>query len=536
MASAPGSVDVLIVGAGPTGLTLAVDLALRGVSFRIVDHAADAVHESRALAIQARTLEVLDHLGVSDALIAAGDSATTLLLHFKKSTAPIELFNEGLDETSYPFLLFLSQAQTETILLDRLTGLGVEVERGVELTGLDIDADEVTGTVTTPDGSAQICARYVIGCDGSHSAVRHAAGIGFSGTGFPQKFVIADLEADALEADRVHVYMAEEGMMFFFPLGSPATWRMLAMVPEGNTEGEPTLEFTQSLVARYTGDPVVLHDPVWLTNFSVQSRRADHFRVGRVLLAGDAAHIHSPAGAQGMNTGIQDAVNLGWKLALVCRGLASDELLSSYERERLPIADSVLHMTNRLFRVATSSSPFLRFFRPRAAATVVPIALRMSTLRTLGFRVISQLGIHYRRSPLSVEGSPRLRRGPHAGDRMPDAGIVVDDVANTLHRCLSPTAFQLVLCGPLAQWQTPDFREAWTDELIVARLTADVAAGVWSDPESKALPRLGLREGEVGHYLVRPDGYIAYRARGTNLDGVRAYLEAIFEGEAAPVH
>jgi 2-polyprenyl-6-methoxyphenol hydroxylase-like FAD-dependent oxidoreductase len=244
--------------------------------------------------------------------------------------------------------------------------------------------NQVTATARTGSGLQDIRATFLVGCDGAHSATRRSSGIGFSGSAFPQTFLIADLDVKNLAPDRLHVYMAEEGMMFFSPLGAPAPWRLLVMVPPSDTLAELDLDSAQAVISRYTRDPLVLHDPVWLTRFSVQSRKADRFRNGRIYLAGDAAHIHSPAGAQGMNTGIQDAINLGWKLALVIHGDASAHLLDSYESERIPVASFVLRMTNRAFRVATSRNPLLRFFRPRAAATAVPVALRIASLRRWG--------------------------------------------------------------------------------------------------------------------------------------------------------
>ena len=523
-------IDVLIVGAGPTGLTLATALYAQGISFRIVDQAPDAVHESRALAIQARTLEVLAPFGATPALVASGDPAATLVMHFASRTHEIKLFEEGLGETAYPYLLFLSQAETETILGDRLAQSGVVIERGTTVRDLAQGPETVTSTLSTGSGELRIESRFVVGCDGAHSAVRHASGIGFSGRAFPQTFVIADLEAGNLEVGRVHVYLAEDGMLFFFPLGSPATWRMLAMVPPGDeTETEtPTLGSVQAIVDRYTPDPVVLHGAVWLTNFTVQSRRADRFRAGRVFLAGDAAHIHSPAGAQGMNTGIQDAVNLAWKLAFVSRGLASPALLESYDRERVPVARAVLRMTNRAFRIATSTNPILRSFRPRAAALAVPIALRSGVLRRIGFRVISQLGIRYRRSPLSVEGRPRLRRGPRAGDRFPDFGILVDGIPTTSHHVLSPSAFQLLLCGAVEDWAGhADVSGIKPGLARVAYLGHTIGPGVWTDRSNAATGALGRRPSQAAHFLIRPDGYIGYRAGGTDLNRVVSYLRGL---------
>jgi 2-polyprenyl-6-methoxyphenol hydroxylase-like FAD-dependent oxidoreductase len=200
-------------------------------------------------------------------------------------------------------------------------------------------------------------ARFVVGCDGAHSATRRLAGIDFAGRSFPQRFLLADVEADGLERGRVHVFLARTGPMFLFPLGTPASWRLIVTLPRSAPRGPVTLPVVQAAVASHTREHIVVHHPAWLTEFTVSSRLAEAFRRGRVFLAGDAAHIHSPAGAQGMNTGIQDAVNLGWKLALVCHGEAVPALLRSHERERMPVARAVLAMTDRAFRVATVQIP-----------------------------------------------------------------------------------------------------------------------------------------------------------------------------------
>jgi 2-polyprenyl-6-methoxyphenol hydroxylase-like FAD-dependent oxidoreductase len=521
-------VDVLIVGAGPTGLTLAAALQANGVSFRIVDKAPDAVHESRALGIQARTLEVLSPLGVTPDLVEAGDSAATLILHFPKRILRVPLFASGLNETEYPFLLFLSQARTEQILIERLARVGVFTERGVELSSVESGTDFVRSTFRTESGELSVLSRFVVGCDGAHSAVRHSGRIGFVGGSFAQNFLIADVEADNLERGRVHGYIAEKGLMFFFPLGSPASWRVLAMVPTGERVEQPTVQSVQATIGQNTTDPITIRDPVWLTMFSVQSRLAERFRVGRVFLAGDAAHIHSPAGAQGMNTGIQDAINLGWKLGLVCRGQASDTLLDSYELERLPVARTVIRTTDRAFVAATSTRSFTRFIRSRVASRILPGVLRIPLARKIGFRAISQLSIHYRSSPLSVEGTPRLGRGPRAGDRVPDSPILVDGRQTTVHRSLSPSAFHLLCFGPLDSWADHEPVDAsWSELIRVVMVSTDAAPGIWTDPTRSVLRRFRLRGSDVAHFLVRPDGYIGYRARGSDLVGVNAYLRSL---------
>jgi 2-polyprenyl-6-methoxyphenol hydroxylase-like FAD-dependent oxidoreductase len=349
----------LVVGAGPTGLTLAAQLQALGASLRIVDRQPDRVHESRALAVQPRTLELLRGLGLVQELLARGNDAVWVQLHAGGRTIRIRLFGLGLDDTAYPFLLFVSQAETEQVLNDHLATRGVQVERRVELVGFHADPTAVTCTLRHADGrTEQLRTRYLVGCDGAASNVRRGAGIPFQGGAYPQTFALADLEVDGgLDADTAYAFLGQEGLVFLFPLGRPASWRLLGMHPtlQGKQEPErPSLQELQALADAFTGGRLRLRDPVWLTYFRLAHRHAARYRAGRVLVAGDAAHVHSPAGAQGMNTGIQDAWNLGWKLALVARGVAAEALLDSYDAERRPIGRFVVGFTDRAYAVATS--------------------------------------------------------------------------------------------------------------------------------------------------------------------------------------
>ena len=530
MAAEP--VDVLIVGAGPTGLALAAQLQRFGTRVRLVDRALDRAQESRALAIQPRTLEVLDAIGLADTLVERGNPAVKLAMHGPHRTARVPLFDIGLDDTRYPFLLFLSQADTEAILGDHLTGAGAGVRRGVELTGLDQGPDHVTCTlVDGGDRTERLDARYVVGCDGAHSRVRHLAGIGFTGAAYRQTFVLADLEADGPDPGAAHVYLSNEGMLFFFPLGRPASWRLLGMWPgsAGDPGSErPGLAVLQALADGHTGGVVRLHAPVWSTWFRLQHRHATRYRRGRVFLAGDAAHVHSPAGAQGMNTGIQDAWNLGWKLALVLDGTARPPLLDTYEAERRPVGRDVLRFTDRAFTVATSTHPVIRTIRTRFAPDLIRLALRSRRGRVVAFRALSQLATNYRASPASRDGRPRLRRGPRAGDRLPDAPVTPDrGTPTTLHRALSTPALHLLLSGPPGAWPTagPAIDERHATILRTHRLARRPATGALHDPTGRAYQRLGLEAGTaIAHHLVRPDGHIAYRAAGTGTEGLNAYL------------
>jgi 2-polyprenyl-6-methoxyphenol hydroxylase-like FAD-dependent oxidoreductase len=521
--------DVLVVGAGPTGLALAAQLRAFGASVRIVDRQLDRVHESRALAVQPRTLEVLRGLGVAEELIARGNDAVWVQLHAGGRVVRIRLFGLGLDDTAYPFLLFVSQAETEQVLLDHLAGGGVPLERGVEVVGFHADPDAVTSTLRHRDGrTEQVRARYLVGCDGARSTVRRDAGIPFKGGAYPQTFALADLEADGLDRDAAHAFLGQVGIMLFFPLGRPASWRVVAMDPtlKGRREPErPSLGELQALADAFTGGGVRLRDPVWRTYFGLQHRHATRYRAGRVFLAGDAAHVHSPAGAQGMNTGIQDAWNLGWKLALVSRGVADEALLDSYDAERRPVGGFVVRFTDRAFSVATSTNPLVRALRTRLVPRVLPLGLRFDRAVANGFRTVSQLNIGYRRSPAAEEGRPALRRGPKAGDRLPDARITRAGEECWLNEALVAPSFHLLLCGPPGDWrvsQLTALRHRYPDTLAVHHLTREATPGALHDLDGNMFARLGV-DG-TAQYLIRPDGYIGYRAGGNDLAGLQRYL------------
>ncbi|CAL9353006.1 3-(3-hydroxy-phenyl)propionate_3-hydroxycinnamic acid hydroxylase [Streptomyces sp. enrichment culture] len=493
--------DVLVVGAGPTGLALATQLRACETPFRIVDRSLDRARESRAPAIQPRTLEMLSAFGVADDLVERGSTAVRLHLHLPRRVLRVPVFDVGCDDTPYPFLLFLPQSETEAALAAHLAERDVTVERGTELLGAASEGEYVTCRLRRSDGTEEtVRARYVVGCDGAHSTVRARAGIAFEGHAYPQTFLLADLEADGLERGAAHTYLTAAGLLFFFPLGTPATWRMIAMHPPGAPGGEVTLELLQRIADDWTPDRPSLHDPVWMTSFRIHNRGATHYRKGPFFLAGDAAHIHSPAGGQGMNTGIQDALNLGWKLAHVCRGAAPRELLETYEAERAPVGHGVRRLTDRAFTVGTSGHPALRLARTRLAPHLAPLLLRATGARARLFRTVSELGIHYRSGPASATGPQRPRQGPRAGDRLPDTPA-------GLQRRIAGPGYHLLLTGPAHHWPQD--------------LPLGERHGLLS------VHRLGTRSPWPGvtQALVRPDGYVGHLARGTDLTALRAYLD-----------
>jgi 2-polyprenyl-6-methoxyphenol hydroxylase-like FAD-dependent oxidoreductase len=497
---------------------MAAQLVAHGVRPRIIDRNLDRARESRALAIQPRTLEVLAALGVTDELVRLGNPNVRLLVHAGRKTVPIPMFDLAFADTPYPFLLFLSQAHTEQVLTDHLSSHGVEVERGVELTGLSQDAGIVHTTVRHRGGQVEhIQVPYVVGCDGGRSTVRELAGIAFEGSSYPQTFVLADVDADGLDTGTAHVFVSPHGMLFFFPLVSPAAWRVLAMRPladPGASTQSVTLEDVQTLADRYTNGVVRLRDPVWMTNFRLHHRAAAQYRAERIFLAGDAAHIHSPAGAQGMNTGIQDAVNLAWKLAHTLTGESPGSILDTYAAERAPIGRTVLRMSDRAFTIAASTNPIVRFARGRVAPTILPVAAKIAGGRGAIFRTVSQLNISYARSQLSATGPGGASRRAGAGDRLPDAPLTADTMPRTLHELTATPGWHLLLCGP--GWPVDaELVEAGSDRVRVHRFDQQTAA--------TALDRLRVAGSTA--ILVRPDGHIGYRG-GNDTTALRAYLTA----------
>ena len=492
---------VLIVGAGPTGLTLACELARSGISFRLIEAAPGPQPGSRGKGVQPRTLEVFDDLGVVDRVLANGRMAMPV-----RSTAPDGQVTLSGTETSggrpdipYPASLITPEWRIEEALRLRLAELGGAVEFGTALGGFE-QSDEGVSAVVGKGGEAEtVTARWLAGCDGGHSVVRKQAGIAFAGeTREAVRMIVADVEADGLDRDAWHMWRHEEGPVNLCPLPSTSAFQYQAGIAPGQ-DPDLSLANMQAILDRRSGrTDIRLRGPEWSSLWRANIRLVDRYREGRAFLAGDAAHIHSPAGGQGMNTGIQDAHNLGWKLAAVATGDASPALLDSYEAERRPVAAGVLALSNARLAQAIEQKG-------------IPLRRDAST---------TQLGVSYRGSALACDD--RDETAPlHAGDRAPDATrLATVEGERRLFDLTRGGRFTLLSFG------APAAVEAAPSGLRTLRVVGRPAGpGDVADTEG----HLAGAYGAAGRTLVliRPDGHIAMISDAGDVSAVSDYLAAI---------
>ena len=410
--------QVLIVGAGPTGLALALWLTRLGVRVRIIDKTAEPGTTSRALAVQARTLELYRQMDLTKEILRRGHRTPAVNLWVKGERAarvPFETVGEGL--TAYPFLLIFPQDEHEQLLIDRLQALGVAVERRTEFVGFDDHPDGISAQFQR-EGQApeEVVVDYLAGCDGARSRVREAMGGAFPGGTYRQLFYVADVEAagPAINGE-LHVDLDEADFLGVFPLSGEGRARLIGTVRDERADHPDTLRFEDVSSRAIENLKVSVRRVNWFSTYHVHHRVTGSFRQGRAFLLGDAAHIHSPAGGQGMNTGIGDAINLAWKLAQVLDGRGSELLLDSYERERIGFARRLVATTDRVFTFATADGPLADVLRTRVAPLVIPHVISIDAVREYLFRTVGQITLNYRQGPLSAGAAGKV----HGGDRLP---------------------------------------------------------------------------------------------------------------------
>jgi 2-polyprenyl-6-methoxyphenol hydroxylase-like FAD-dependent oxidoreductase len=536
----PASCPALVVGAGPVGLALAAHLHHHGLPCRLIDKAPAPSDKSRALVLWGRSLEMLDDLGLVDNFLAAGMLINGARL-YGGSRLLVNIASEPAG-TAYPRPLMLAQNETERLLTEHLRRVGIPVERSVELTGFVEHGDGVTANLHHADGrQEQVRCGWLLGCDGAHSTLRKQLGMDFSGEAEPNDWVLADCRVEGpIPQDELSLFWHHKGVLAFFPFARNRCRVIADMGPAHGADRppEPSLAHVQAIVNERGPTGVRLSESHWLSGFRINERKVAHYSRGRVFLAGDAAHIHSPAGGQGMNTGMQDAWNLAWKLALVQAGRAkASPLLDSYSEERSAVGEEVLRQAGRLTRVATLRNPLAQFLRNH----LVALLGRLPPFRHTFVRYLSEMAVHYPHSPLNGESESGWASGSiRPGDRVPDANLREMGTGSerrllTLlrgprhHLLLLPAAADPADPARLAEVARQT--EASYPGLIQSHLIVpgesslslpDGLASAWLGPGAVVCRHLGTRETAVA--LVRPDGYLGYRGQPADAEGLLGHL------------
>ena len=503
-----GDTQVLIVGAGPTGLVLALWLTRLGVRVRIVDKAVQSAATSRALAVQARTLELYAQVGLGDVVAARGRRALAASMWVagrRVARAPFGDMGAGL--SPYPYVLIFPQDEHEQLLIERLNAAGVEVERQVEFLDFEETGGRVVARMKRSDGAVERCeTAYLAGCDGAHSAVRAALSIGFPGGTYAHLFYVADVEATGAAMNgEVHVAFDKADFLAVFPLKPDGRARFVGTIKEDSGPPHDTVSWDDvgKRVIEWMALDVTRVN--WFSTYRVHHRVAARFRAGRAFLLGDAAHIHSPVGGQGMNTGIGDAVNLAWKLASVLQGTADPSLLDTYEPERIAFARRLVATTDRAFTAVTSTSALARTIRLRVVPLAVPSIFAFRAARRFIFRTVSQTLVNYRGSALSEGRAGRVR----GGDRLPWVSSARSGAGTGNFAPLASLDWQVHTYGDA----TPATRTVCSERQLPLHVFAWDAGAAASGLERNAI------------YLVRPDGYVGLAAPADGADALRTYLD-----------
>jgi 2-polyprenyl-6-methoxyphenol hydroxylase-like FAD-dependent oxidoreductase len=495
--------EVLIVGAGPTGLVLALWLVAQGVTVRIIDKSKEPGTASRALAVHARTLELYRQLGIGDAVTAAGHQVTGINMWTAgKRRARIPIKDFGGDITPYPFVLIYPQDHHERFLVDRLEERGIHVERATELVAFDDHGTGISARLRRPDESTETCtARYIAGCDGARSSVRQLLGAGFEGGTYEQLFYVADVKANGKPlGDEMHVAFQGPEFVLVIPFGEPGQLRLVGTVREEKVGNPATLSFEDVGHQAIEGLDVQVERVNWFSTYHVHHRVTERFRRGNAFLLGDAAHVHSPAGGQGMNTGIGDAINLAWKLAAVLKGEAGDLLLDSYEDERPAFARKLVETTDRVFTLVTAQGNLAEFVRTRIAPVFAKFAWGFHPTREALFRVVSQTMLNYPESVLSVGKAGKVS----GGDRLPYVRFDGRDNYDSLSRITWQVHVYGAASDELRQWckkrGIPLHEFTWLEAFGEAGIERNAA------------------------YLLRPDSYVAIAESESLGNALEAYF------------
>jgi len=506
--------DVLVVGAGPTGLSLACQFVRHGVDFVVVEKNAGVTPYSKAIGVHARTLEIYEQLGLAREAVERGTVAGKVrLLAGGELRGEFDLSDVGEGLSPYPFVLMLEQSKNERLLYDHLRGQGRDVLWNTGLESFSQTGAGVAARVKTAAGESRtIEARYLVGCDGAKSPVRHALGLAFEGSTFERTFYVADAEVDwQFGHDALTVSLSKETFVVFFPLKGEKRYRIVGVFPDefAKDEGDVLYEEIEARIKQEAQLELDIHDVEWFSTYKVHTRHVSSFNKGRCFLAGDAAHVHSPAGAQGMNTGIQDGYNLAWKMALVLKGEAGEKLLDTYDEERLENAKNLLRTTDRMFQLAAGPEWFLSFLRTSVFPAVAGHLFSYDAVKRFVFPLVSQIGINYRHGSLSRHAGDDDFK-VKAGDRMPYFLVDGESVYDRLRR---PKFHLLAFTDETSPSQAPEAASPDADlvDFNAIRLSPQVGQAFGT--------------GRPFNVLLRPDNYIGRISAGPPSGELKAYLK-----------
>ena len=513
--SMSSTTEVIIVGAGPTGLALACQLIRYGIDFVIIDRNETTTPHSKAIGVQARTLEIYEQIGLADKLIALGWKAEKARLIVSGEVRGEANFSDiGKGMSAYPYVLIVEQGKHEALIYDFIKANGRDVRWRTGLESFTQDDSGVTAKIKTVDGGTEtISAKYLVGCDGAKSVVRHSLGLTFEGITFERMFYVADVAIDwEFKNDALMVFLMKNNLLAFFPMAGENRWRIVGTFPEefSKDEGEVLYEEIEEQIKRDAELNLDITKVNWFSTYKVHTRHVSKFSEGRCFLAGDSAHIHTPAGAQGMNTGIQDGYNLAWKLAMALRGATNgDAILDSYNEERLENAESLLKTTDRFFNLVASPEPILSYLRMHVFPYIAGVAFSIDAVKKFVFPRISQIGINYRNHSLS-DHSGDTGFDVKAGDRLPY--FTVD--GTSIYDLLREPKFHLI-----------SFSDGESEERETG-LAGEFAA-ITDYHQVPLYPHIAEIFGAKKSFdvLLRPDNYIAAISHESSFAPIENYLK-----------
>lgn len=522
-------IEVLIVGAGPAGLMMACQLARHHIRFRIIDKKEHPTNYSGALIMQAGSVEILHQMGIAHKVIQEGIIANNIcILYNGKHLVKIPVKNIGSGLTPFPYLLMVAQSKTEQLLTDVINDQGFRIERRTELVSFTQDNTGVTAQIKSVDGIEEtVKAQYLIAADGGQSTIRKQLNIPFIGKSHQKSLFIMDCKARTdLLSDEIYFSLSNKTISGFFPLVN-GKWRIDGTIPKVlESKGTLTFDDVEKHFSERIRMNLRLYNPDWFSVFHSHQHCASSFQENRCFLIGDAAHIHSPVGAQGMNTGLQDAFNLGWKLAFVIRGKAKPGLLKTYTTERLPIAKTILRTTDHVFNLATSdhllTKTFRLYFLPLMFKSLFPIIGNRNWIRQYFFKSISEIGIHYRKSVLSHHASKAISlfQTPRPGDRLPYVLFNDNGSEVNIQEKVKGTGFHLfIFTRDLPDKGIIDVAEKYNNILSFEII-------FFSPKNNLLFKRFGIKKN--GCYLIRPDLHIAFHANNSQAKELDNYLQHFF--------